>query len=303
MKLQYNKYVQVDDKYTFGYKWNKLNENERQLYFGRSGKGFCVGVTYDKTLRMAFKDNSGYFKTCNEENNLPRGKEGTYKMIYAAIFMVLDRYPDAKLLSWQDNTMITIKGHDVSLSDSDTILYGRPRIIDHVGEHSVKDNIYKPFSRDILRQLSKDKQLVFERFWRNYYKEFDLFDNNETIELAKIYNRSRSLIAFFKEADEYLGKAAKKKWIFLPLRDILRDNKIQSFVGRNWVLDIKKAADHVNVKVDKLISQTGGGESLDTYNVHFPKVRIRHVDGPSGDMLYINSSYYYIDTLKRFTLT
>jgi predicted DNA-binding protein (MmcQ/YjbR family) len=299
MKLQYNKYVKVNDKYTFGYKWINLSENERQLYFGRSGKGFCVGVTYDKTLGMAFKDNSGYFKSCNEENNLPRGKEGTYKMIYAAIFMVLDRYPDAKLLSWQDNTMITIKGNDISLSDSDTILYGRPRIIDIVGDHSVKDNFYRPFSRDMLITLSKKKQLVFERFWKKYYSRFDEFDKNEIVQLSNIYNKSQSLLAFFKESDTYLSKVNKKKWIFLSLRDILRDNEIESFVNTTWVLDIKTAAEHVNVKVDKLISQTGGGSS-DTYNVHSPKVRIRHVDGPSGDMLYINSSYYYIDTLKRF---
>jgi hypothetical protein len=80
---------------------------------------------------------------------------------------------------------------------------------------------------------------------------------------------------------------------------ILRDNEIESFVNTTWVLDIKTAVEHVNVKDDKQISQTGGGGSLDTYNVHLPKVRIRHIDGPGGDMLYINSSYYYIDTLKR----
>lgn len=299
MKIQYDKYVKVYDKYTFGYKWMKVNENERQLFFGKSGKGFCVGVTYNKKEKMAFKDNSGYFKSCNEENNLPQGKEGTYKMIYAAVHMILYRYPDARLLSWKDNTMITLKDGDVSLSDSDTILYGRPRVIDLVGEHSVKDRLYLQLSILILGQLKKEKQHTFERFWRKYYYDYNNFHKDEIRELSKIYDTSPTLLLFFQKADEFLSRVGKKKWIFLPLRIIFMDNDILSYVGRTWVLDIQTAIEHANVKVERVIGQMGGGKNFDKFNIKLPETRIHHIDGPSGDRLHINSSYYYLDTLRK----
>ncbi len=306
MKIKFDHYVKVDNKYTFGYKWVKSNETERHLYLGQSGKGYCVGITYNKDERMAFKDNSGYFKSCNEENNLPTGKEGTYKMIFASILILLDRYPQTKLLSWQDNTMVTINNqYDISLSDSDTILYGKPRIISVVGEKSVKQKFYVPYAADILRKL-ENKQYNFDTFWEKYFKQFKLFSKNEYETLHIIYNNSKTLIDFFQKADQFLSNNFKKKWIFISLSNIFQAHNIQSFVGQNWVIDLTEAVKHIDIKLETTnkgytkILYTGGGTVLDNFQVELPKTRIRHVDGPSGDILYINSKYYFLNSLRQY---
>ncbi len=169
MKIKYEKFIKVDNKYTFGYKWIKIDKNNRMLFLGRSGSGSCIDITYNKKGNMAYKGNSGYYRSCNEENNLPQGKEGTYKMIYASIRIVLDKYPEAKLLSWQDNTQIVLENVGISLSDTDTILYGRPRIIDIVGESAIFNKVAVDIAELMLTKLKRINMISPQVFIGKYY--------------------------------------------------------------------------------------------------------------------------------------
>jgi hypothetical protein len=70
----------------------------------------------------------------------------------------------------------------------------------------------------------------------------------------------------------------KKKYIFIPLKDILDYYKLFSFVGQNWIVDIHKAFNNiikhnsVSFKVTKL--QTGGGNNrnVDPYTFYVPYI-------------------------------
>lgn len=266
MKIQYKKYIKVD-QYTFGYKWVRTDSNYRQLFLGKSGKGYCISITYDKTEKVAFKDNSGYFRSCNEENNLPRGKEGTYKMIYASVYAVLERYPDAKILEWQDNTMITLNNrYDVSLSDSDTILYGRPRLLDVIGDESLLDKRDIGVSELILINNERQDMEPVETFFNRFYK--GILPDNVVGEIKTIYNRSKTLLEFFKVAFSYLAEAlpkGMKKLIFIPLNDIFRAYSIATHVGMNWTVDIKRALNsaknYVDIREIGDMDQIGGSNS------------------------------------------
>jgi len=303
MLVKYNKYIKVDGRYTFGYKWVKNDSNYRQLFIGKSGKGFCVGLTYDKNEKIAFKDNSGYFQSCNEENNLPRGKDGTYKMLYASIYAVTERYPDAKIIKWQDNTMITIgcgkdsklgtRYYDVSLSDSDTILYGRPRVLDIIGDNALLNKRAAGVSELIILKIKNinlnSEVESFETFNLKFYK--NILPENVIGKVKIIYNKSKTLLDFFREADAYLDTQGLKKIIFVPLSDIFRVYNIATHVGMNWTFDIKLALGavkkFVGIKKIKMIDQIGGT----SFNTYFPDIKIFKRDKTWGGGDYICIKY------------
>jgi hypothetical protein len=302
MQIKYNKFLKVDDKLTFGYKWIKIDSDNRMLFIGKSGKGSCIDITYNKDEQIAFKGNSGYYRSCNEENNLPQGQEGTYKMIYASIYTVIDRYPDAKLLSWQDNTMITLdKNHDVSLSDSDTILYGRPRIISIIGESAIYDKIAIDMSEIMLTKIKRIQMISPQVFIHKYYDTF--FENNHLDKLQNIYYKSENLIRFFKLGDKYLTKHGLKKAIFIPINRIFKDYGITSYIGVVWTLDIQAAyrsiQDTIHIEKIQNSEQIGGGhDNLD--NIEVPKVKLLRNTGRGGDVMLIGASPFFLKPLRKY---
>jgi hypothetical protein len=298
MKIQYKKYINVD-QHTFGYKWVKTDSNYRQLFLGKSGKGYCISITYDKTEKVAFKDNSGYFRSCNEENNLPRGKEGTYKMIYASVYAVLERYPDAKILEWQDNTMITLNNrYDVSLSDSDTILYGRPRLLDVIGDESLLDKRDIGVSELILLKLERQDMDPVKTFFNRFYK--GILPENVVGEVKGIYNKSKTLLEFFKKADSYLAGQGMKKLIFIPLNDIFTAYSIATHVGMKWTFDIKRALNSAKNSIEIEMEQVGG--SLTVFDVKLPKIKFfkRDASWGGGDYIVINGSCHFLEPLRKY---
>ena len=90
--------------------------------------------------------------------------------------------------------------------------------------------------------------MTFNEFYNKFYKHYnnyDLFTLEEMNKLNDIYNTSSSLLDFFKVADNYLTAIDKKKYIFIPLQDILDNYNITNFKYKNWIVDIKKAFNHI----------------------------------------------------------
>jgi hypothetical protein len=199
--------------------------------------------------------------------------------------------------------MITINNkYDISLSDADTVLYGRPRIIDTVSESSVKDKFYKLIIKDILEKLATKPNLLFSAFWNKYYHGFDMFSNDDTYELSKIYTHSHSIIDFFRSGDKYLSNMGKKKMIFLPLRSIFKDFDIFTFVGRMWILDIKSSFENVQVMVEKIQhdGQIGGSTKINTFDVQIPKTSLHIVKEGGGDIFFLNDNFYFLDGYRKY---
>ena len=260
--------------YTFGYLWYKESEssNERHLYLGKSGKGSCIHIVYIVDEMVAFKTNIGYFKECDIKKSLKRGAGGTYLMIFSAMYLLIKKYPECKLIDWSDNSMITLrinnKEYDVSLNDSDTIITGYPRIQDVISKESIVFTRYPIIIKDFIKKLSKIKtsDVSFNEFYDTFYKPYnikDLFTSEEFIKIEHIYNTSKSLSEFFKVADNYLTTVNKKKYIFIPLEEILDYYEIIGFIGMNWTVDIHKAFNHIkqkyNISFSRYQVQSGHG--------------------------------------------
>jgi hypothetical protein len=288
--MEYTNFVTVsndDDSYTFGYLWYKESEssNERHLYLGTSGKGTCIHLVYTLNENVAFKTNVGYFKECDIYKSLKRGAGGTYLMIFCAMYLLIKKYPQCKLIDWFDNTMITLKinnrKYDVSLNNSDTILNGHPRLQDIISKEAILSNEYPIIIKDFIKKLNKIKtsDIPFNEFYDKFYKPYNiinLFTPEEMKNIENIYNSSLSLSEFFKVADNYLTTVNKKKYIFIPLKEILNYYGIIGFVGKNWIVDIHKAFNHINsaynLKFKRYKTQSGGDGGITYQNVKLPIV-------------------------------
>jgi hypothetical protein len=148
--------------------------------------------------------------------------------------------------------MITLNNrYDISLSDSDTILYGRPRVLDVIGTEALLDKRDIGVSKLITIELTNIVMEAVETFFDRFYK--GVLPENVMDEVKTIYNRSKTLLEFFKGADSYLVEAlpkAMKKLIFIPLNDIFRAYSIATHVGMNWTFDIKRALNSAKNFVD-----------------------------------------------------
>ena len=270
--MNYKTFVKItlgEESYTFGYFWYKESEssNDRHLYLGTSGKGSCVHIVYNKIENVAFKTNVGYFKECDVDKSLKRGASGTYLMIFCAMYLIIKKYPQCKLIDWIDNSMITLKidnkEYDVSLSNSDTILKGYPRIQDIISEEAILFKSYTNTLSTLLFRLNQKHTFLFDEFYNKFYKSKHLFTKNEKKQLKDVYKENDTLLQFFKLADEYLKTVGKSKYIFIPLEEILDYYKLNGFIGQNWIVDIQKAFKYIKSKYDITFIkiQTGGGKT------------------------------------------
>ena len=232
--MNYTNFVKItsgETSYTFGYLWYKESEssNDRHLYLGKSGKGSCIHIVYNKREKTAFKSNVGYFKECDLKKSLKRGAGGTYLMIFCAMYLLIKKYPECKLIDWIDNSMITLRinnrEYDVSLNDSDTILNGYPRIQDIISEDSIVFDSYittlNTLSK-LLFGLNLKDTFLFDDFFNKFYKSKNLFTEEEKEQLRSIYEKNDTFVEFYKLADKYLKAVGKKKYIFVPLQEILK---------------------------------------------------------------------------------
>jgi hypothetical protein len=301
--MNYTHFVNItsgETSYTFGYLWYKEN-NDRHLYLGKSGKGSCIHIVYNKRDKTAFKSNVGYFKECDLKKSLKRGAGGTYLMIFCAMYLLLNKYPECKLIVWTDNSMITLRinnrEYDISLNDSDTILNCYPRIQNIISKEAI---VYKNYKKVIgnINKLADIQKIPFNNLYNKFYKN-DLFTDEEKEQLKNIYEKNNTLLQFFKSADEYLKTVGKKKYIFVPLQEILDYYDIIGFVGQNWIVDIHKAFNHIKSKYDITFSrtQTGGGKKTNTSDVKTP--RISRCD----DFYNVNNKWYDLRVYRKIIKT
>ena len=249
----------------YGYKESE-SSNERHLYLGTSGKGTCIHLVYTLNENVAFKTNVGYFKECDLKKSLKRGADGTYLMIFCAMYLLIKKYPQCKLIDWTDNTMITLRinnrEYDISLNDSDTILNGYPRIQDIISEEAIVFDSYTTTLNTLsklLFGLNLKETFLFDEFYDKFYKSKNLFTEEEKEQLRNIYTNKDTFVEFYKSADEYLKTVGKKKYIFVPLGEILKYYKLPSFIKQNWIVDIHKAFNHIKSKYDITFSRTQTG--------------------------------------------
>lgn len=308
--MEYNNFVSItsgDTKYTFGYMWYKesTSNNERHLYLGTSGKGSCIHIVYNIKERTAFKSNIGYFKECDIDKSLKRGAGGTYLMIFSAMYLLIKKYPECKLIDWVDNSIITLrinkKEYDVSLSNSDTILNGYPRIQTIISKEAIVFKEYNTIIKNINR-LSTYNNYTFDEFYDNFYKSKGLFTDTEKKRLKSIY-LDNSLLDFFKSADEYLKTVVKVKYIFVPLQDIFYDLGIFSFIGKNWIVDIHKAFNNIknkyNVKFSRYTIQSAGGISRKVKNV-IEKLPYTYT---CNEFYNVNNKWYHLKIYRNIIET
>ena len=291
--------------FTFGYLWYKEDDtsNDRHLYLGKSGKGSCIHIVYNIKERTAFKSNIGYFKECDINKSLKRGAGGTYLMIlsctgpntvgmFCAMYLLIKKYPECKLIDWTDNSMITLrinkKEYDVSLNNSDTIITGYPRIQNIISEEAIVFDDYKSILYNIhrLNEIHIRNQMTFNEFYNTFFtkiKDDSLFTQEELIKLNDIYNNSESLLIFFKKADNYLTTVNKKKYIFIPLQDIFNHYYITNFIWKNWIVDLHKAFNHIKQK----------------YNISFSRYQVQSGNGYNSLNIkrdfYVPNTIYYQD--------
>jgi hypothetical protein len=276
--MEYNNFITITNdikSYTFGYFWYKNNSesNERHLYLGTSGKGSCIHIVYDKNDKKAEKSNMGYFKECDVKKSLKRGEEGTYLMIFCAMYLLLKNFKECTTIYWHDNTRITLKAngknYDISLNDTDTIIKGYTRIEDVISRDSIVFNEYNNITTSI-KNLDNISTNNFQTFYKEYYEKYNLFTNEEIMILKRIYKQHNSLLNFLQKANEYLQTVNKNKWIFIPLEVILNNNRIKTFVHTIWVVDIHKAFDHIKSKynVSFVRTQIGGGLTKKEEEIH-----------------------------------
>jgi len=301
--MNYTHFVNItsgETSYTFGYLWYKEN-NDRHLYLGKSGKGSCIHIVYNKSDKTAFKSNVGYFKECDIKKSLKRGAGGTYLMIFCAMYLLLNKYPECKLIDWSDNSMITLRinnrEYDISLNDSDTIITGYPRIQNIISKEAIVFESYKKVIGNI-NKLVDIRKIPFNDFYSQFYKT-DLFTDEEKEQLKNIYEHN-DILRFFKSADEYLTTIGKKKYIFIPLKDIIDHYDIFGFVGQNWIVDIHKAFNHIKSKYDIKFSRTqigGGGKKTNTNDIKTP--RISRCD----DFYNVNNKWYNLRVYRKIIKT
>jgi hypothetical protein len=301
--MNYTNFVKItsgETSYTFGYLWYKEN-NDRHLYLGKSGKGSCIHIVYNKLDKTAFKSNVGYFKECDIYKSLKRGAGGTYLMLFSAMYLLIKKYPECKLIDWTDNSMITLRinnrEYDVSLNDSDTIITGYPRIQNIISKEAIVFESYKKVIGNI-NKLVDIRKIPFNDFYSQFYKT-DLFTDEEKEQLKNIYQKNDSLVEFFKSADEYLKTVGKKKYIFIPLKDIIDHYDIFGFVGQNWIVDIHKAFNHIKSKYDIKFSrtQTGGGNKTNTNDIKTPHI------SRCDDFYNVNHKWYDLRVYRNIIKT
>ena len=295
--MEYTNFVKIksgETSYTFGYLWYKESEssNDRHLYLGKSGKGSCIHIVYNRREKTAFKSNVGYFKECDLKKSLKRGAGGTYLMIFCAMYLLIKKYPECKLIDWTDNSMITLRinnrEYDVSLNDSDTILNGYPRIQDIISEEAIVYKNYTNTLSTLLFRLNLKYTFLFDEYYDKFYKSKNLFTEEEKEQLRNIYHKNDTLVEFYKSADEYLKTVGKKKYIFVPLGEILDYYKLISFIGQNWIVDIHKAFNHIKSKYDITFTRTqiGGGKKTNTSNIKTPYI------SRCDDFYNVNNKWY-----------
>ena len=282
--MDYTNFIKItlgENSYIFGYLWYKESKssNERHLYLGNSGKGSCIHIVYNINEKVAFKTNIGYFKECDINKSLKRGAGGTYLMIFCAMYLIIKKYPQCKLIDWIDNSMITLKinnkEYDISLSNSDTIIKGYPRIQDIISEEAIVFNDYKSIIHNIhrLNEIHIRNQMTFHNFYNLFFTDeirVGLFSKDELDQLNDIYNTSKSLLIFLKKADDYLTTVNKKKYIFIPLQEILNHYYITNFIWKDWIVDLHKAFNYIKSKYDITFTriQTGGAGVKNINNTH-----------------------------------
>ena len=305
--MNYTNFIKItsgETSYTFGYLWYKESEenNDRHLYLGKSGKGSCIHIVYNRREKTAFKSNVGYFKECDLKKSLKRGAGGTYLMIFCAMYLLIKKYPECKLIDWSDNSMITLRinnrEYDISLNDSDTILNGYPRIQDIISQEAI---VFKSYTTTLnvlsklLLGLNLKDTFLFDEFYNKFYKSKDLFTEEEKEQLKSIYDNNDTFVEFYKSADEYLKTVGKKKYIFVPLEEILDYYKLNGFVGQNWIVDIHKAFNHIKSKYDIKFSrtQTGGGKKTNTSNIKTPYI------SRCDDFYNVNNKWYHLKLYRN----
>ena len=269
--MEYHNFITIKNdrkSYTFGYflykDMDKNKLHERHLYLGTSGKGSCIHIVYDKNDKIAEKSNMGYFKECDVKKSLKRGEDGTYLMIFCAMYLLLKNFKECTTIYWHDNTMITLKAngknYDISLNNTDTIIKGHTRIENVISRDAIVFNEYNDITTSI-KKLDNIPTNDFQTFYKEYYEKYNLFTNEEIMILKRIYTKSNSLLKFLQKANEYLQTIDKNKWIFITLEFILNNNRIKTFVHTKWVVDIHKAFDHIKSKynVSFVRTQIGGG--------------------------------------------
>ena len=311
--MEYTNFISIknnDISYTFGYLWYKENKNsnDRHLYLGNSGKGSCIHIVYNINEKVAFKTNIGYFKECDINKSLKRGAGGTYLMIFCAMYLIIKKYPQCKLIDWIDNSMITLKinnkEYDISLSNSDTIIKGYPRIQDIISEEAIVFNDYKSIIHNIhrLNEIHIRNQMTFHNFYNLFFTDeirVGLFSKDELDQLNDIYNTSKSLLIFLKKADDYLTTVNKKKYIFIPLQEILYYNGIIGFIGKNWIVDIHKAFNYIknnyNITFKRYQSQSGSGKNMDK-ELHIPTIPITIY---YKNRYFVKNQSYYLPTYRK----
>ena len=313
--MNYTNFVKItsgETSYTFGYLWYKESEssNDRHLYLGKSGKGTCIHIVYNKSDKTAFKSNVGYFKECDLKKSLKRGAGGTYLMkipnivgVFCAMYLLLNKYPECKLIDWNDNSMITLRinnrEYDISLNDSDTILNGYPRIQDIISKEAIVYKNYTNTFSTLLFRLNLKYTFLFNEFYDKFYKAKNLFTQEEKEQLKNIYQKNNKLVEFFKSADEYLKTVDKKKYIFVPLAEILDYYKLPSFIKQNWIVDIHKAFNHIKSKYDITFSrtQTGGGRKPNISDIKTPYI------SRCDDFYNVNNKWYDLKMYRKIIKT
>jgi hypothetical protein len=219
------------------------------------------------------------------------------------MYLLIKKYPECKLIDWTDNSMITLRinnrEYDISLNDSDTILNGYPRIQDIISKEAIVYKNYTNTLSTLLFRLNLKYTFLFDEFYDKFYKSKNLFTEEEKEQLKNIYGNNDTLVEFFKSADEYLKTVDKKKYIFIPLAEILDYYKLISFIGQNWIVDIHKAFNHIKSKYDIMFSrtQTGGGKKPNTNVIKTP--RISRCD----DFYNVNNKWYDLRVYRNIIKT
>ena len=162
----------------------------------------------------------------------------------------------------------------------------------HSDATNCNENNYK------INDYKKNIKLSFEKFYKTFYNENELFTKEELCNLKSIYDNTESLTTFFKLSEEYLQKHNKSKWIFIPLKEILTIYYPFNFNNKEWVVEIHTAINYIKHKHDTTFSTFVKKENHKASKSMLKKVITPHTS-LIGFYYKINDTSYNLNFYKK----
>ena len=224
----------------------------------------CVNIIINKKRNKGILELVQHHEKCAFFDILKDGFEMT-DLVKNSLYFAMYIYPDILNYELVDNSFISCKnGKRISLANLQFVKYGKTWYENKFGAVSKNKKIINFIKKNIVENLNKKIDLLYDQFIKEYYDE-DFFENNKNINIIKnIYKPKITL-------KEYLNYFFKNKYDCIFYQYIFHEYIGNSLQGTEWIIE-KSTIENYNINAT--IIDTGKIKNHKNLDILYKKLEI-----------------------------